>query len=97
MGTSYQFRCPECRYEAEVSGGTDAGMRCTTVTIHCLTCQELYDEVETVVGDETPVFEPQKVRCPRNARHRWVKWAAPGPCPRCNSVLQRGPEVAFWD
>ena len=45
MGTSYQFICSKCDYEAVVSGGDDVGMACRTTTISCLDCGELFDAV----------------------------------------------------
>ena len=49
MGTSYQFICKHCDYEAIVSGGDDVGMMCRTTTISCRDCGSLFD---VVISDE---------------------------------------------
>jgi hypothetical protein len=41
MGQLAQFRCDECTYEAEVSGGPDCGFSVRTQTISCATCKQL--------------------------------------------------------
>ena len=96
MGTSYQFKCPQCDFEAEVSGEGYAGMMCTTITIHCLDCHDLYDVVDSVMGDNS-LFKPKKVRCPEKAKHRWEAWTHPGPCPSCGTTLVKGESTMIWD
>ncbi len=76
MGTLYQFSCPNCGYQAEVSGGTDFGMTVTTNTIICKTCQELYDAVISdkpwlvMEDDRTPI----SYTCPKSKRHVVEFW-----------------------
>ena len=43
MGALFTFVCPDCGYEAEVSGGLDFGMLCATHTVSCPTCKALSD------------------------------------------------------
>jgi hypothetical protein len=43
MGTSYQYTCESCGYEAQVSGGRDIGMMAVVRTMFCRSCRELVD------------------------------------------------------
>ncbi len=43
MGRTFQFECPQCHYQACVSGGADAGINCAVQTIVCLDCRRLFD------------------------------------------------------
>ena len=45
MGTLFQFRCPRCGYEAQVSGGLGWGILAVTHTVSCPTCTELSDMI----------------------------------------------------
>ena len=38
MGEWFTFVCDDCAYEAEVSGGPDAGMLVTVETMSCSDC-----------------------------------------------------------
>ncbi len=90
MGTWYLFRCPGCGYSAEVSGGPDVGEVSRTVTISCATCRKLRDAiVSEEPWKEPPDPVPEHPRCPgeRTRKHRTTVWTAPGPCPRCGSVI----------
>src|SRR3712207_2111019 len=99
MGQWFEFRCGQCGYEAEVSGGNDAGMFVTTTTVICRTCKKLCD-VTTARMDldgATPAFEPVEVRCPKAKRHMVERWTHPGPCPQCGETLERVGTTAIWD
>jgi hypothetical protein len=45
MGEWFKFVCDDCGYEAEVSGGPDAGMFVTVETMSCSGCHNLVDVV----------------------------------------------------
>jgi hypothetical protein len=96
MGTLYNFGCGSCGYQAEVSGGRDAGMAQLTATIACEDCQELYD----VVTSEHP-FNRTRVeiplRCPKSVLHYVRLWTHPGSCPKCSASLKRERETVIWD
>ncbi len=100
MGASYQFRCDSCGYEAEVSGGGDAGMLVITTTVLCETCEELYDVV-TARRPTDPAerldFGPVEPVCPRSKRHTIKPWEHPGPCPKCGSQMTMGDTLMLWD
>jgi hypothetical protein len=98
MGTLYAFKCKRCRYEAEVSGGPDAGMICETRTIVCRTCRELSD-VPVLYFERRP-FEYLEPKCRRNRGkkpHDVGVWEHPGACPRCGEELVRVGETCLWD
>ena len=93
MGRWHHFECPACGYNAEVSGGGDAGMQCCTQTILCETCNRLYD----IVSARVPLFEPLPLRCPKRKTHLVREWQHPGPCPVCDVVMGDLGETAIWD
>lgn len=101
MGQWYRFTCSACSYEAEVSGGSDAGMSGYVHTAICRTCRPARlvnapnerEPLAETVGDVADYI------CPfaRTRRHQLVLWTHPGPCPRCGRTMkQRGP-TALWD
>jgi hypothetical protein len=45
MGQTRSLRCSGCSYQANVSGGDDAGMVVTTTPVSCSTCRRLFDVV----------------------------------------------------
>lgn len=67
VGTSYEFACPSCGYEANVCGGPDTGALVSVKTVTCLACAELVDVV--TARHEWP---------PSADAHRAI-----GACPHC--------------
>jgi len=51
LGQLFEFSCKECGYQAEVSGGEDAGWLIFTQTMTCLDFKHLAD---VVVGGIAP-------------------------------------------
>lgn len=96
MGTTLSFTCPQCRYEASVSGGPDAGFFCNTLTVRCMDCRALYDVV-TFEDRGQPTERRVEPRCPKSQTHTVEPWTHPGPCPRCGVTMEEGGEVALWD
>lgn len=96
MGTWFQFSCSRCGYQAEVSGGSDAGMVAVTATILCRRCRRLFDVVAGKVSISGQI-KKVPLRCPRSASHPIERWSHPGPCPRCGTTLTREGETALWD
>ena len=43
MGTTFLFKCNECGYKAELSGGKDSGFVALVQTMTCHNCNELVD------------------------------------------------------
>jgi hypothetical protein len=43
VGKTYLFECPQCQYQARISGGADAGLHCEIQTVICRDCRQLYD------------------------------------------------------
>ena len=100
MGAIYEYRCASCGYEAEVSGGDDAGMIVSTTTVLCAGCEELYDVVtyaRHAIPEEN--LEPGSVApvCPKSRRHAIKRWEHPGPCPKCGSTMNMGNMLLLWD
>jgi hypothetical protein len=96
MGSLYQFTCPACHYQVEVSGQRDAGMMVETETVVCLDCQKLYD---VVIRDlQKPLNEGERqLRCPKSKKHRVSIWKDGGCCPKCGDVLRNDGETMLWD
>ncbi len=99
MGMCVDYFCPACGLKGHVSGGGDGGMRTSTTTIYCVTCDTLQDAV--VVEDvraEPPVqTEPH---CAVHKHHRIQEWNRDEPCPRCGKALLQVDErgvVSMWD
>lgn len=97
MGQLWLHHCDTCKYQAEISGGEDAGMACVTQTVYCAQCQQLDDAITACVGEcsepdtdlesrpltaSGPDWVECPPRCPRDASHPVTAWTAPGPCPR---------------
>lgn len=98
MGTHYLFSCDACGYEANVSGGDDAGFFCLTTTIVCEACRKLYD----VVTLENPGSPPEerrsvKIACPESGGHKVKRWRSPRLCPKCGAKMRRGEQSICWD
>ena len=96
MGTLYQYRCSACGYEAQVSGGEDAGEMAGTTTILCEDCCKLWDVVVARI-EPGPVFHNLVPICPRSSRHKVRPWVYPDSCPRCSELMARGQVVRLWD
>lgn len=96
MGAVSRFICLACGYEAEVSGGPDAGLAVDTITIVCRDCAELYDVVVQEHRPQEPVvaYSP---RCPQSATHVCAPWNDPGPCPRCATEMIQAEHILYWD
>ena len=101
MGQWYRFTCSGCAYEAEVSGGRDAGMSGYVHTAICRTCRpaRLVDAPKEREPFANVVGEVDDYVCPfaRTRQHRLVLWAHPGPCPQCGTTMMRGAPTALWD
>lgn len=100
MAVRYGFRCTRCGYEKESFGGRAEGFAFLTVTVNCKDCGELHD-VPVVRGRPNWSMSADELDrtlvCPRNARHRVVRWEHPGPCPFCCGRMVRGPAMTFID
>lgn len=97
MGETFEFRCANCDYRAEVGGGIEWGMGHQVTTYSCTECRKLYD-VETargVYGFADP--QPIAPHCPRRKRHQITPWNAGDACPRCGTPMPPGESIAIWD
>jgi len=95
MGSLFEYRCPNCRFSAMVSGGDDCGRASATTTILCEDCRELSDElVSRQPWDEKTYKKPF---CPRNRKHKVRKWKHPDVCPKCGEVMEQGSPTILWD
>jgi hypothetical protein len=96
MGEHFEFRCANCGFYAEVSGGDDAGMEAVTTTIVCEDCRRLYDVITTEMEDRQNPKE-RALRCPVSAKHTIKRWKTGDPCTKCGKPLMRGGRVCLWD
>jgi rubrerythrin len=102
MGQEFLFRCPDCGFETNVSGGHDMGMACVTQTYSCAECGGLFDfTVSEAPWAFDPKDTPKTVPCRmarRPAKHTATLWEHPGPCPVCGATLSREDEpTVLWD
>lgn len=105
MGVRKHFTCPECGYEAEVSGGGDAGIEVVTQTVVCYSCSELMDLVvarrNRSAEDWTDAFEEMESDGLPPCKHCGSKnveaWDEPYRCPKCGTSMEEGQTRALWD
>jgi hypothetical protein len=103
MGTKYEFRCPECRYSATVSGGLDSGMVAVVRTMACDDCKEIVDVLVGKSGQEGPTGDPSYDKdlniCPNCQRRKVRPWSASRGCPRCATrmILVHDSPRVLWD
>ena len=62
MGRSYSFDCPQCRYQAVITGGGDGGLHCVVKTVCCRECRALYDVPVRLRVAEPEVELAQRLR-----------------------------------
>ena len=103
MGTSFEFRCPECGYSATVSGGLDCGMVAVVRTMVCDDCQEIVDVLVGKFGQEGPTGDPSYDKdlnvCPNCHKRHVHPWSASRNCPRCATkmILAHDSPRILWD
>jgi len=101
------FRCPDCGYAVEISGGLDYGFTGVTQTILCKECKELYDislevrapEMCAKEHEEGKPWRPSEdeLYCPEDDEHKVRAWKHPGKCPRCGGKMMRENLTINWD
>jgi hypothetical protein len=97
VGARFKFQCPDCEYEAVVSGGEDVGFTFYTTTILCEVCEELDDVVTHTAPpapEEAKAITPE---CPENGDHTLREWRYPGPCPKCGTLMEERGLALHWD
>lgn len=100
MGQLHNFKCGNCEYEAEVSGGFDGPMQALThVTILCENCKVVGDiNIDPVPwGTDRETIDVSKIRCPVSPDHVVRLWKAPGPCPQCGTTMTDEGVSIFFD
>jgi hypothetical protein len=100
MGRLYEFGCDTCGYQAEVSGGEDAGYLIVTQTMSCLDCKRLVDVVVREAHPGSLGSDAHIVGCcPRCRGRRVVPWDKNRLCPRCGGTMKKldTGRVCFWD
>lgn len=97
MGSTYQFRCTNCAYEVQVSGGGDAGMVVVVQTMTCTNCSQLGD---VITHTFSPDIAEEVGRCPSCGSDLVSPWDPnKRPCPKCGSKMEIDPHgfVTLWD
>jgi hypothetical protein len=100
MGRLYEFGCEKCGYQAEVSGGEDAGWLIVTRTMTCLDCKRV---VDVVVGESHPGSLGSDIhilgRYPRCRSKQVIPWGKSRPCPKCGGVMKKldTGRVCYWN
>ncbi len=92
MGTIFKYKCSNCKYTDEVSGGADIGFFIKTKTGFCSQCNRL---VDVVIEDK---FAPVSARvcpiCEKDIKQWWVEGK---PCPLCQGKMINMGCVLQWD
>lgn len=98
MGQTFEFKCPDCGYRAEVSGGEDCGDIVITETMVCKKCRRVVD-VEVGFSQPSPDNKPDKNmgRCPKCHSDEVTPWGKGWPCPKCGEMMIKGRSVCLWD
>lgn len=95
--------CEHCGYEAQVSGGPDAGMVAVTETMTCHGCRELVDVVIGAYGKEGPTGNPDFDQdlniCAECGSADLTLWEASKPCPKCGRSMGEMDDglTTLWD
>lgn len=101
MGSWIEFKCENCSYRAEVSGGKDYGMVAVVQTMICRTCSELVDVLIGQCGREGPSGDPDYDKnlgiCPQCRGEDVAIWRESRPCPKCHGRMIEGQPTAHWD
>jgi hypothetical protein len=96
MGSIYYWKCQQCGYGVEVSGGPDGGFFCATNTFQCDKCKKLMDAT-TASWKDGIVKEKENFHCGICGSLLKVWDSEKKPCPCCGSTLQgEGPRM-LWD
>lgn len=104
MGTQFEFKCQQCDYQANVSGGEDFGFVLITQTVFCFDCDELCDMVTGFRGveqmsphDKAELNFERIGRCPKSHGEELAAWDEGDPCPKCNGEVVRTRVIMDWD
>ncbi|MFK7800301.1 MAG: hypothetical protein AB8G95_01595 [Anaerolineae bacterium] len=104
MGTQFEFKCQQCQYCANVSGGADFGFVIKTQTAFCFTCDELRDIVVGFRGveqmsphDQAELDFGRVDHCPKCLGQELAAWDEGDPCPKCNGKVVRTRVIMDWD
>lgn len=101
MGACYLFKCSECGYTAEVSGGKDRGMSASVQTMICKDCTALVDvymgryDQDHETGDAK--FISEQGNCPKCFGKNLDAWNNKMSCPKCKATMEKGDMTILWD
>lgn len=99
MGRLFEFGCDKCGYQAEVSGGDDAGFIVITQTMTCLDCKEVVDVEVSPFYPDSEINRADFGRCPLCRGHQVFPWPKSRPCPKWGETMKKldTGRVCFWD
>ncbi len=101
MGATFLYKCNQCSYEADVSGGEDCGMLTRTQTIVCHSCMELMDvatgPTELAVEAQEEKDRKDPLECNDCAGRNVSPVEKPLKCPKCNGEMAQGNMMTLWD
>ncbi|QDT24785.1 hypothetical protein Pan153_00780 [Gimesia panareensis] len=84
MGSTYHYKCNDCGYTVEVSGGPDVGFVVKTQTGVCSICNELVDYVTEVWCPDGKIEKTVVIgACPKCKTQIEQVWNHGDPCPKC--------------
>lgn len=97
MGSLHSFKCEKCGYDAEMSGGEDAGFEVATRTMVCANCGELVDVVVSKRKNLNEDYAPIPERCPDCRGDSLRPWEESHSCPKCGFGMEDGGLTVMWD
>lgn len=99
MGALEQYKCNNCDYFAQVSGGKDAGMLVLPNTVLCEKCKEIVDVSTKSTGGMEIDKSELNIYPNCNSGKHIKKWdTEERPCPKCDGKLGSSGEVTLlWD
>ncbi len=97
MGTRYLFKCTNCNYKVESSGGKDSGFMVTVETHICRFCNEITD-VEVELHSEE-ASDKNLFKCNNCGSKNINKWdTKKKPCPKCGCEMRNDNTlIVEWD
>ena len=99
MGTAYQYRCVNCKYDTFCSSEGDRGFTNVVYPMVCSNCELLMDIVTArYVGDENDPVPEVQLRCTKCRSAEGLSSWDGRTCPRCREAsMTNTHSFRMWD